>query len=192
MGLGISRFVVSRSGALPARRTMMTPRLRGPVASALPAAAPLSRSSLFSTKAGKATPRPLQTVPLDLKHHPDFHYSVPIATSQEHAAYSAVDTDDVLYLRVNMPGVPRDGAEVGFDPTTDRLVVKGLRVADPDIAETMVAYGCDGFGLSTQFFCTDRIEYAMNNGMLVLSIPKKVTGEVVCYDGATFSINNSA
>lgn len=191
MGLGISRFAVSRSGTLPARRTMMTSLLRGPVASSFPAAALLSRRSLFSTKAGKATPRPLQTVPLDLKHHPDFHYSVPIATTQEHAVYSAVDTDDVLYLRVNMPGVPRDGAEVGFDPTTDRLVVKGLRLADPDIAEARVAYGSDRFVLPAQFFCTDRIEYAMNNGMLVLSIPKKVAGEVVCYDGSTFSINNA-
>ncbi|KAI8545023.1 hypothetical protein RHMOL_Rhmol07G0011200 [Rhododendron molle] len=100
---------------------------------------------------------------------------------EEDVFFSAVDTDDVLYIRLNMPGVSRDGLEVRFEPTKDKLVVIGKRVPDPNIAEIEVVYI-----VPTRFFCTERIEYTLKSGMLVLSIPKKLTGEVVSNDGFEF------
>ncbi|KAH7847173.1 hypothetical protein Vadar_022828 [Vaccinium darrowii] len=181
MGLSLSRSLVSHSRrGLPAR-TLTTPPLRRSL-TAPPVSSLLLSSSrrLFTTK---STPFPLLFIPL-----PN-NLGVPVSSTAEMALYSATDTEDVLYLRVNMPGVTRDGVEVCFEPPQE-LTVKGHRLPDPDFADLGVEYEWK-FVVPTEFFHTDQMEHIMKDGMLLVSIRKKVRGDVVC-SHQSFNINNTA
>ena len=89
--------------------------------------------------------------------------------SSTRRGWDAKETDDGLYLRVDMPGLSKEDVKVCVEQNT--LVIKGEGAKEGDDEESVNRY-TSRIDLPEKMYQTDQIKAEMKNGVLKVVVPK--------------------